>query len=93
MPFLNGLTPFQLANFRGMTVATAVLEFDIFERTILIMKTLASFLLGGALLFGAATLGLPSASANARERHDKNYWRHHHRQHRHHHTRRNKLSY
>jgi Ni/Co efflux regulator RcnB len=35
------------------------------------MKRLVSFLLGAALLFGAATLGLQSGSANARDRQDK----------------------
>jgi Spy/CpxP family protein refolding chaperone len=53
------------------------------------MKRLVSFLLGSALLFGAATLGLQSGTASARDKHDKNYWRHH----RHHHHRHNKLSY
>jgi len=61
------------------------------------MKTLVSFLLGAVMLFGAATLGLQSASASAKDRHDKNYWRkhHHHRHHRHyrHNHRVNKLSY
>ncbi len=57
------------------------------------MKRLVSFLLGSALLFGAATLGLQSGTASARDKHDKNYWRHHkhHKHHRHH--RHNKLSY
>jgi hypothetical protein len=62
----------------------------------LIMKTLVSFLLGAVMLFGAATLGLQSASANAKDRHDKNWSkRHHHRRHRRHrHNHRvNKLSY
>ncbi|HEX3253830.1 MAG TPA: hypothetical protein VHS05_30625 [Pyrinomonadaceae bacterium] len=61
------------------------------------MKTLVSFLLGGVMLFGAATLGLPSASASAKDKHDKNYWRthhrRHHRRHRRHDHRVNKLSY
>jgi hypothetical protein len=60
------------------------------------MKTLVSFLLGGVMLFGAATLGLQSGSASAREKHDKNWYRHHHRHHhrRHGHNHRvNKLSY
>ena len=47
------------------------------------MKTLVSFVLGTAMLFGAATFGLQSGTANARDRHDKNYWRHH-RHHKHH---------
>ena len=54
------------------------------------MKKLVSFVLGGALLLGAATFGLQSGTANARDRHDRNY-RHHHRHHRHH--RHNKLSW
>jgi len=59
------------------------------------MKTLVSLLLGGVMLFGAATLGLQSGSASARDKHDKNWYRHHHRHHRHHrHNHRvNKLSY
>lgn len=56
------------------------------------MRKLVSFVLGGALLLGAATLGLPSATANARD-HDRNYRHHHHKHHKHHHYRRNKLSY
>ncbi len=55
------------------------------------MKRLVSSLLGAALLFGAAALGLQSGTANARDRHDN--WRHH-KHHRHHrHYMRNKLSY
>ena len=55
------------------------------------MKTVVSFLLGAVMLFGAATLGLQSGSASAKDKHDKNYWRHHrHHHHRHH---KNKLSY
>ncbi len=59
------------------------------------MKTLVSLLLGGVMLFGAATLGLQSGSASAKDKHDKNWYRHHHRHHRHHrHNHRvNKLSY
>ena len=60
------------------------------------MKTLVSFLLGGVMLFGAATLGLQSGSASAADKHDKNYWRHHHKhhhKHRRHDHRVNKLSY
>jgi Spy/CpxP family protein refolding chaperone len=56
------------------------------------MKTVVSFLLGAVMLFGAATLGLQSATANAKDKHDRDYWRHH-RHHHHHHYRRNKLSY
>jgi len=55
------------------------------------MKKLVSFLLSAVVLFGAATLGLQSATANAKDRHDKNYWRHHHRHH--HRHRQNHLSY
>ena len=57
------------------------------------MKKLFSFVLGGALLVGAATLGLQSGTANAakhHDRYDRNYW-HHHRHHRHY--RRNHLSW
>jgi len=59
------------------------------------MKTLVSLLLGGVMLFGAATLGLQSGSASAKDKHDKNWYRHHHRHHRHHryNQRVNKLSY
>ena len=62
------------------------------------MRRLVSFLLGGLLLIGAATLGLQAGTANASERHDKNQWRNtqtrHHRHHRPQwHRRRNKLSY
>ena len=65
-----------------------------FERT-LNMKILVSFLLGAVMLFGAATLGLQSGSVSAKERHDKNWYKHHHRHHRRHkHNHRvNKLSY
>ena len=60
------------------------------------MKTLVSLLLGAVMLFGAATLGLQSASASANEHHDKNWRKHHHHRHHHHHghnQRVNKLSY
>jgi hypothetical protein len=62
---------------------------------ILIMKTVVSFLLGAVMLFGAATLGLQSATANAKDKHDKNYWKHHHqhRHHKHHRHYKNHLSY
>jgi hypothetical protein len=66
------------------------------SKGILIMKTLVSFLLGAVMLFGAATLGLQSASVSAKDRHDKNWYKHHHRRHhrRHRHEHRvNKLSY
>jgi hypothetical protein len=67
--------------------------FKVLERKIS-MKTVVSFLLGAVMLFGAATLGLPSASANAKDRHDKNYSRHHRRHHRRHRRHRtNHLSY
>ena len=46
------------------------------------------------MLFGAATLGLQSGSASARERHDRNWnAKHHHHHHKHHRHHRNKLSY
>jgi hypothetical protein len=70
----------------------AVADFEINERNTSFMKTLVSVVLGAAVLFGAATLGLQSGSASARERHDKNYWKHH-RRHHHRHYRHNKLSY
>ena len=57
------------------------------------MKTVVSFLLGAVMLLGAATLGLPSASANAKDKHDKNYWRHHRHHRRHQRHRKNHLSY
>ena len=59
------------------------------------MKTVVSFVLGAVMLFGAATLGLQSGSASAKDKHDKNWYRHHHRHHRHHrHNQRvDKLSY
>jgi hypothetical protein len=58
------------------------------------MKTLVSLLLGAVVLFGASTLGLQSASANAKDRHDRNNWKmHHRRHHRHHRHLRNKLSH
>ena len=57
------------------------------------MKTVVSFLLGAVMLFGAATLGLPSASASAKDKHDKNYSRHHRHHRRHHRHRQNHLSY
>jgi hypothetical protein len=56
------------------------------------MKTAVSFLLGAVMLFGAATLGLQSGSASAKDKHDKEYWRHHHKHHHHKHHK-NKLSY
>ena len=60
----------------------------------LIMKTVVSFLLGAVMLFGAATLGLQSATANAKDKHDKEYWKHHHHHHKHHkHHYKNHLSY
>jgi len=57
------------------------------------MKTVVSFLLGAVMLFGAATLGLQSGSASAKDKHDKEYWRHHHHKHHHHKYHKNKLSY
>jgi len=59
------------------------------------MKTVVSFVLGAVMLFGAATLGLQSASVSAqnKDKHDRNYWRHHRRHRRHHRHRKNHLSY
>jgi hypothetical protein len=77
-----------------MVVAKRDGGFDNFERKTSFMKTLVSFVLGAALLFGAATFGSPSGSASARDRHDKNWHNHQHRHHRHHrHRRGHKLSY
>jgi Spy/CpxP family protein refolding chaperone len=58
------------------------------------MRRLFSFVLGGVLLLGAATLGLQSGAANAAE-HDKahRHHKHHHKHHHHRHYQRNKLSY
>ena len=57
------------------------------------MRRLFSFLLGGVLLLGAATLGLQSSTANAAE-HNKTHRHHkHHHHHHHRHYQRNKLSY
>jgi len=57
------------------------------------MKKLVSFVLGAVVLFGAATFGLQTA--NAKDKHDKDYWKHHHhRHHKHHkHYKKNHLSY
>jgi hypothetical protein len=55
------------------------------------MRKLVSFVLGGALLFGAALL--PSGTATARDRHDRNNWHHHKHHHHRHHYKRNRLSY
>ncbi|HKS08619.1 MAG TPA: hypothetical protein VJS13_03670 [Pyrinomonadaceae bacterium] len=58
------------------------------------MKKLFSLVLGGALLLGAATLGLQSGTANAAAKHhDKNYWKHHHHRKHHRHYKRNHLSW
>jgi hypothetical protein len=58
------------------------------------MRKIFSFLLGGALLLGAATLDLQTGSANAAGRNDRDNWRHHRHHRRHHrHRRLNKLSY
>ena len=58
------------------------------------MRKLFSLVLGGALLLGAATLGLQSGTANAAKHHDRNYWRHHHKHYRHNrHYKRNHLSW
>lgn len=64
-----------------------------FRKGKLIMKTVVSFVLGAVMLFGAATLGLPSGSASAKDKHDKNYWKHHRHHRRHHRHRKNHLSY
>jgi len=53
------------------------------------MKKLVSSLLGMALLFGAATLGLQSGTASAHDKHHKHHQKHH--KHNRHHK--NKLSY
>jgi hypothetical protein len=68
-------------------------QFRKFWKGKLNMKTVVSFLLGAVMLFGAATLGLQSASANDKDKHDKNYWRHHRHHRRHHRHRKNHLSY
>src|SRR5689334_6469098 len=68
--------------------------FDCSRKGKLTMKTVVSVVLGAVMLFGASTLGLPSGSASAKDKHDKNYWRHHRRHHRHHRGhRKNHLSY
>ena len=56
------------------------------------MKTVVSVLLGAVVLFGAATLGVQSASASPNNHH---HHKHHHKHHRHSHghKRVNKLSY
>jgi len=54
------------------------------------MKKAVSFLLGAVMLFGASSLGL------AKDKHDKEYWKHHHhhKHHKHHkHHYKNHLSY
>jgi hypothetical protein len=91
----NGLTPVQSTD---LVLACSLRNTSVAPKAYtslkgkLNMKTLVSSLLGVVMLFGAATLGLQSGSANAKERHDKNYWKHHHRHHHHRHYR-NKLSY
>lgn len=77
----------------GMVVANCIREFGSHGKGKLNMKKVVSFVLGAVVLFGAATLGLQSATANARDKHDKDYWKHHHRHHRHHRHRKNHLSY
>lgn len=59
------------------------------------MKKLVSLLVGGVLLFGAATLGTQAGTANGKDKHDKKYWKHHRRHHRRHrrHMHHDKLSY
>jgi len=77
-----------------MTVATRTCKFGVFGKGKSIMKKLVSLALGAVVLFGAATVGLQSATANPRDKHDKNYWRHHRRHHKHQwHGRKNHLSY
>jgi len=66
---------------------------DVFLKGKLTMKKLVSFVLGAVVLFGAATFGLQSATANANDKHDKNYWKHHHHHHKHHRHYKNHLSY
>ncbi len=73
-----------------MTVANYLHARMSFLKGKLTMKKLVSFVLGAVVLFGAATFGLQSATANAS---DKNYWKHHHKHHRHHRHHRNQLSY
>jgi hypothetical protein len=57
------------------------------------MKKLVSLLVGGVLLFGAATLGAQAGTANGRDKNDKKYWKHHRRHHRRHRRHHDKLSY
>ena len=75
------------------SLRSAETNFDVLGKGKLIMKTVVSFLLGAVMLFGAATLGLQSGTASAKDKHDKNYWKQHHRHHRHHRHRTNHLSY
>jgi hypothetical protein len=91
--FLCAFAPSREKSLFGMTVAKCDRGFGRFWKGKLNMKTVVSFLLGAVVLFGAATLGLQSASANAKDKHDKNYWRHHHKHHRHYRHRKNHLSY
>jgi hypothetical protein len=78
----------------GMHVAKRPPGLSMFRERKMTMKTVVSFVLGAVMLFGAATLGLQSASVSAKDKHDKNYWKHHqHRRHRHHKHRKNHLSY
>jgi len=76
-----------------MVVAKCARKALKFRKGKLIMKTVVSFLLGAVMLLGAATLGLPSASASAKDKHDKNYSRHHRHHRRHQRHRKNHLSY
>jgi hypothetical protein len=85
-----------LASFGGFVAGMVVAKCrnELSGKGKLIMKTIVSFLLGAVMLFGAATLGLQSATANARDKHDKDYWKHHHHHHRRHkHHYKNHLSY
>jgi len=87
------LCAFAREKFLACTLRNAPADFDVWKGK-LIMKTVVSFVLGAVMLFGAATLGLQSASVSAKDRHDKDYWKHHHhRHHRHHRHYKNHLSY
>src|SRR5258705_12289192 len=74
------------ATLTGMHIADATLGLNIFgkRKEIKDMRTAISFVLGAVLFLGAATLGLESGSANARQRYDRDDWARHHRHHHHH---------
>ena len=86
-----------LASARGFVLGMFVATYHHARMSLkgkLTMKKLVSFALGAVMLFGAATFGLQSATANAKDKHDKNYWKHHHhRHHKHHRHYKNHLSY